>query len=177
MVGFEGLYEVSDHGRVRSLDRIVTYERRDQYSGRIIRIDRRRRGQMLRPGRMGSGHLSVCLGRASGSMLVHVLVLEAFVGPKPDGREGLHWDDVPGNNRLPNLRWGTRADNLNDGIRNGKYPVGERKWNSKLKDDDVRYIRTLFDSHTFQSIADMYDVNETTIRQIKTRKTWKHVDG
>ena len=52
---------------------------------------------------------------------VHHLVLEAFVGPRPAGMMGLHWDDDHSNNHLENLRWGTRSDNTKDSVRNGTH--------------------------------------------------------
>lgn len=119
VVGFEAMYEVSDLGQVRSLDRILPYERTDQYSGRILSVQRKRKGQLLRPGRKSSGHLSVALGRGR-SVDVHILVLTAFVGRCPDGYEALHDNDIPSDNRLANLRWGTRSENLHDAIRNGR---------------------------------------------------------
>lgn len=54
-------------------------------------------------------------------MRVHVLVLEAFVGPRPPGMECLHSNDVGTDNRLSNLRWGTHSENLNDLVRNGRH--------------------------------------------------------
>lgn len=119
VVGFEAMYEVSDLGRVRSLDRVLPYERADQYSGRVLSVQRKRKGQLLRPGRKPSGHVSVALGRGR-SMDVHVLVLTAFVGQCPEGQEALHENDIPGDNRLANLRWGTRSENIHDAIRNGR---------------------------------------------------------
>jgi hypothetical protein len=53
---------------------------------------------------------------------VHRLVLLAFSGHCPPGKEGLHWDDDPTNNRLENLRWGTPGENQQDCIRNGNHP-------------------------------------------------------
>jgi hypothetical protein len=110
-------YEVSNFGRVRSLDRVKVYQRRDQYSGALLTITRCHKGKVLRPGTMTSGHQFVVLGRKKG-FCVHVLVLTAFVGPAPDGMECCHWDDDPANNHRDNLRWGTRADNLADYERN-----------------------------------------------------------
>jgi hypothetical protein len=52
---------------------------------------------------------------------VHHLVLEAFVGPRPEGMNGLHWDDDAMNNQLDNLRWGTDSDNQQDRVRNGRH--------------------------------------------------------
>lgn len=50
---------------------------------------------------------------------VHVLVLEAFVGPRPDGLQGCHWNDIKTDNRLENLRWDTASANMHDKVRNG----------------------------------------------------------
>ena len=172
--GFEGAYEVSSHGRVRSLDRELVYERIDHYSGRRIRITKNLKGRVLRPGRQGSGHLSVVLGRAAGSYLVHVLVLMAFVGPCPTGCESLHRDDVPSNNELPNLRWGTRSENLHDAVANGKKPIGENVRNAKLTSADIPEIRELLPVISLAEIARKYDVAEATIRQIKTGRSWSH---
>lgn len=57
---------------------------------------------------------------------VHVLILEAFVGPRPHGCHGRHMDDCPANNTLDNLQWGTPAQNSQDAIRNGRSPKGRR---------------------------------------------------
>ena len=102
-------YEVSDLGRVRSSDRVVD----------TVRGAWRYRGKVLKPGRTKSGHLTVACGKGN-SRSVHVLVLEAFVGPRPDGCECLHKDDVPDDNRLERLRWGTRSDNMREAWANGK---------------------------------------------------------
>lgn len=119
-------YEVSNFGRVRSLDRTKIYHRRDQYSGNSLIVARRHKGRLLRPGTVASGHQFVVLGRSNG-FCVHTLVLEAFVGPAPAGAECCHWDDDPANNKLSNLRWGTRAENIADYRRNyGRHQGGAR---------------------------------------------------
>lgn len=174
--GHEGAYEVSDRGRVRSLDRVHTYERVDQYSGRMLTVRRVHRGKMLRPGAQQSGHLSVVLGRGN-TRSVHILVLEAFVGPRPGPQhEGLHWDDDTKNNALPNLRWGTRGDNLRDAARNGRTPTGERHPHAKLSEVDVRTIRANLGSTPIAALARQYGVSWDTIWSIKTGRSWKH-DG
>ena len=104
--GYEGLYEVSDQGRVRSFRRVAN-------------------GQLLRPGRMPQGHLSVALGRGN-SQCVHKLVLLAFVGPAPDKHECCHNNGNPADNRLENLRWGTRSENIKDAVRHGTWLTPER---------------------------------------------------
>jgi hypothetical protein len=69
--------------------------------------------------------MTVKLGK-NNSRLVHILVLEAFVGPRPDGAYGLHWDDDPSNNRVENLRWGTPSENMYDKVRNGRHHNAEK---------------------------------------------------
>lgn len=115
--GRETAYEVSDHGRVRSIDRFVK-------NGVGIRVSR---GQVLKQQPIGA-HPSVWLanGRNGKRVLVHRLVLMAFVGPPPEGMEGCHFDDVPTNNTLSNLRWDTKGNNQLDRVRNGHHFLANR---------------------------------------------------
>lgn len=108
VAGHEGRYEVSNQGRVRSLDRINA--RGQKIKGRILKE---------RPLPNGRPRVSIAAdGRAVDAYVYH-LALTAFVGPRPEGMECLHWDDDPTNNALDNLRWGTRVDNMRDMSRNG----------------------------------------------------------
>lgn len=118
VVGFEGSYEVSDLGRVRSLDRVEIWRR--TIRGQYIEGERHFKGKILVPTPKEAGHMHVQLGR-NNRFYVHHLVLTAFVGPAPAGMECLHWDDDPANNVLDNLRWGTRSENLADFQRNYGY--------------------------------------------------------
>lgn len=111
VVGWEDLYLVSDWGRVWSLDRIDA-------------AGRRWRGRILRPQRTNDlGHLSVPLSRDSTTrqFLVHRLVMAAFAGACPEGQEVRHWDGNPANNRLSNLLYGTRQENMRDVLRYGTH--------------------------------------------------------
>ncbi|WP_171947573.1 NUMOD4 motif-containing HNH endonuclease [Bradyrhizobium erythrophlei] len=180
VVGFEGKYEVSELGRVRSLDRIETYVRRDQYSGRDLTIRRKHRGRILQPGPQVSGHRTVVLGRKEGSRLVHHLVLEAFVGPRPAGHEGCHRNDLPDDNRLSNLTWGTRSQNVKDAVRNGKRQPGGR-YKAKLLPEQVSEIRLTIGIRpkgakgkpSIASVAASYGVGESCIRKIINRQHWR----
>ncbi len=111
VVGYEGLYEVSDQGRVRSVDRDILCK-----DGRIRSIP----GRMKKLTVSRDGHSRTGLGK-SDTALVHRLVAAAFLGPCPDGMEVCHWNDCPSDNRLSNLRYGTRGSNLRDAVRNGKH--------------------------------------------------------
>lgn len=114
VVGDPG-YQVSSLGRVRSLDRVIT-----RRNGVRLTL----RGTMLKPQLKRDGHLKVEIG--SRTRQVHALVLEAFVGPCPDGMEGCHGDGNPVDNRLANLRWDTRGNNMLDASRHGTHPTGSR---------------------------------------------------
>lgn len=118
VAGYEGLYEVSNLGRVRSLDRIITTS-----SG----VKRRYRGKTLTPATANKwGHRVVNLCGKGGRVTqkvhqVHTLVLTAFVGPRPEGMECCHQDGDPSNNILSNLRWDTPSSNNYDTVKHGNH--------------------------------------------------------
>lgn len=113
VIGYEGWYEVSDRGRVRSLDRVVTHR-----NGRQSRW----KGKILKPMRDTGGHHRVALQRNGRAVFgIHQLVMRAFGGPQPKGTQVLHWDDDRENNMLTNLRYGTPRDNCLDCVRNGNH--------------------------------------------------------
>ena len=125
VLGFEGHYEVSDQGRVRSLDRTVSHWRGGT---------RLRRGRCLKPGVAGGvgGYLHVVLmsdGKTRCNRTVHRLVLEAFVGLRPEGMQACHNDGDPHNNALSNLRWDTPASNNADKKAHGTWQGGANHWN------------------------------------------------
>lgn len=115
--GFEDAYLVSDHGRVYSKAREV----RNRWGTSTPRP-----GRLLKQDRIGNPkrrYFSVVLtnrGKRQ-SIRVHHLVLLAFVGPQPEGKQGLHWDDDLSNNHVSNLRWGTPSENGHDTVRNGNH--------------------------------------------------------
>lgn len=120
VVGYEGLYEVSDLGRVRSVDRVVM---------RRGGIPVRRKGQVMTfTARAHHGDLKVTLSRGGKgkTWLVHRLVLTAFRGPCPPSLECLHGNGNSADNRLVNLRWGTRSENQEDSVRHGTHNCASR---------------------------------------------------
>lgn len=135
----------------------------------------------LKPGvKKGDGHLVVTLSK-NGELttrFVHHLVLEAFVGPCPEGQEALHGDGNPANNSIGNLRWGTHQENVADSQRHGTQPHGSKHMNAKLVEDDVREIRKAYEQggETITSLARRYKVARSVIRTIVKRTAWKHVE-
>lgn len=112
VVGYEGFYEVSDLGEVRSLPRCVY----SKWVGKR-RLQKPIPGVLLVPGVDNKkGHLRVKLysnGKRTRQQ-VHRVVLSAFVGPCPTGMEARHLDGDPSNNSLKNLCWGTAIENWRD---------------------------------------------------------------
>ena len=158
---YTGLYEVSDLGRVRSMK---TWGRWP--SGRII-------------GRAMGGYRRVTLhdGARKSERLVHHLVLEAFVGPCPEGMEASHRNDVSDDNRLENLLWETHRENIARRTLNGRDTVGERHGNAKLTDSAVVEIRRLLRETLFRAdeIGSRFGVTRTTVSVINHGKGWRHV--
>jgi hypothetical protein len=110
---------------------------------------------------------------------VHRLILEAFVGPCPDGLEGLHHDDDHTNNRIGNLRWGTHVANVEDSRRNGTCEMGlsgSRNRKSKLREFDIPVIRRLaLEGVPYPAIAVRFGITASNVSYIVRRKTWAHV--
>lgn len=106
----------------------------------------------------------------------HVLILEAFRGPRPYKQFGLNRDDNKSNNILTNLRWGTAEDNWDDMRINGNAPLGTKNGFSKLNETDVRNIRELV-SHglTYPYIAKLFGIAKISVARIARREYWNHI--
>lgn len=102
VLGYEGSYEVSNTGRVRSFRR-----------GRLLD---------LRPGATSVRYFSVALGR-NNTRMIHDLVAAAFLGPRPPGAQVLHLDGTRVNNRVSNLRYGTRSENRKQAFTDGRRKI------------------------------------------------------
>ncbi len=111
--------------------------------------------------------------------LVGRLVLEAFVGPCPEGMECRHMDGNAHNNNLWNLAWGTPVQNCEDRSRHGRQPHmrGELNGFHKLIEEEVIEIRRRYrvGGITQRELAEEYNVAYSNIRFIIERITWKHI--
>jgi hypothetical protein len=164
--GFHG-YRVGDDGSVwSSWKRVHTAGvsgSRSEISGEW---------KQLKPHRGKDGYLTVNL--SAFPRFVHRLVLAAFVGPCPEGMEGLHGDGNPGNNALSNLRWGTHADNMSDAIAHGTFPFGERNGRAKLTNDLAQQIRAEYESGktTYPALANKYGMSLCALWSLVNKRTW-----
>lgn len=114
--GYEGLYEVSDQGRVRSLARKAI--RKD---GIVTTVP----GRVLSNSPTGTGYVLARLwrGNEEEQRHVHVLVLETFVGPRPQGMQACHNNGKRSDNRVENLRWDTPSNSNRDKRAHGTDPM------------------------------------------------------
>lgn len=119
VVGFEGHYEVSSEGRVRSVDRTLIHG-----SGHPWTL----KGRALKPAVNRGGYpiVVLCVNGSRHTAGVHTLAALAFLGPRPAGLDICHYDDVKTNNRTANLRYDTRSANQLDRVRLGTHNLAGR---------------------------------------------------
>ena len=123
---------------------------------------------------------------------LHRLTAEAFIKNKHNKPQVNHINGIKGDNRADNLEWVTPAENIRHAIETGlikykkkeiiikesKYSKGEDVKSSKLTPEEVIEIRVLGDFNEYKKVelAEMFGVSESTIRDIITRRQWKHID-
>lgn len=147
--GFKGLYEISDYGRVRSLDHTITTRRS---------VVRRVEGRILKSN--NAEYRQVQLGRGN-VVYIHVLVCIHFVGPKPSIKHEVnHRDADKHNNFYRNLEWVTRSEQSLHANRLGLHP-------GKTHPQTIRKIQAALTSdQTYTTIARTFDVARGTVRRI-----------
>jgi hypothetical protein len=167
VAGYEGRYQVSSLGRVKSLDRVVRTK-----DGRLFSL----RGIVLRdsPGTHGYPMLDLSKNGQRKRIGVHIIVARAFIGPTPPGQEVRHQDGDRLNRRADNLEYGTRSQNQLDRNRHGTDNRGERNGNARVTIAQVKEIRSLCGSIPQHEIARLYGISQQTISGIATRKRWAH---
>lgn len=157
VVGWDGLYEVSNLGRVKCLKRHRVCER------------------ILKPSLAGKGYRKVQLVHKDRREhhYVHELVLSAFVGPRPDGQESAHWNGARDDNKLSNLRWDTKPGNHADKHRHGTMCHGETHGRRKLSEREAIEIKSSVGS--CKEIGDRFGVGPMQVHRIKSGKNWSHI--
>lgn len=174
VVGFEDLYEVSNEGSVRSLSRVVACRPKG-----LEGHTRLSPGKSLQPDEVqGYCRVTLCKDGQHTRKMIHVLVLEAFIGPCPEGMECCHRDGSRSNNRVDNLRWGTKKENASDRDGHGRTFRGESQWNAKMTEEKVREVRLLYATgkYLLRELGERFDVHLNVIHSIIHERTWKHVE-
>ena len=163
-------YEVSDMGRVRSIGHWVTRRpgsRPSWYAGKL-----------LDPGGDRYGHVRLQRPGEHAYLSVHVLVLEAFSGPRPPGQWARHGPLGPSVNWWPeNLSWGTPAENNGlDKVRDGTLLRGEQLPKARLTALIVVECRQRrAEGETAAALAIEFDVSVSTMYRALSGKSWPHV--
>lgn len=167
VVGYEGLYEVSDLGRVRTLH--------GKHQGRIMTPTITARGYL---------RVGIRKNRVRQHFAVHRIVLAAFVGPRPEKNECDHLNNVKTDNRLCNLEYVTSSENKLRAYKTGaRMPaVGSKHGMSKLTEDDVLRIKDLLSKIesgelmlSRREISTRFNVSDGCIKDIQAGRLWQHV--
>lgn len=117
------------------------------------------------------------LGRGGKVLKAHRVSYELYVGSIPEGAQILHSCDRPICVNPSHLRPGNARDNTDDALERDRIRKGDRHWNVKLTEEDVREIRSLREKgRTYRFIAESYGVSTSAIRDIIIRRNWKHVN-
>ena len=171
--GYEGLYQVSNFGRVRSLDRYV--EQMDRWGNIASRLYK---GKVLSQKISKSGYSQVqlfCARKRGKSAYVQRLVADAFV-PNPDNfPEVNHIDENKSNNNSVNLEWCDRYYNTHYGTRNDKIRDYMRKTRAKISTKEVEKIKLLSDNKSVREIAQMFGISYSQVRRILSGANWRDV--
>lgn len=173
--GFEGLYQASTYGRIRSVDRLITMRRKTGNFPKTIK------GKLLTAytNDKKRGCLMVCLLKdyKKSHLLVHRLVAMTFIPNPKNKRTVNHKDGVPFNNKVSNLEWYTHSEQMYH-----SYKLGLHKYTNmlggqcKVNEEQVREIRLLCKrGESNKPIAIKYGVSLSVIDQIESRRAWRHV--
>ncbi len=162
---WEDRYEVSSHGRVRSL---------------CHRGEPRKRPWMLKLSVSRNGYYRLLFKHQNIGKVkqIHRLVLETFVGPAPsDQHQGAHLDGNPRNNRLDNLMWATRKENMGHRDLHGTTSWGEDRPLSVFTVEEVKELRRLFvngakRADLVRETVARKGCDPTVVRDILAHRTW-----
>jgi len=170
VVGYEGLYSVSDQGRVKSHSKLL-----NSNNG----LKRRTKERILKAQDKGRGYRHVLLykNKKVKNSSLHSLVLCAFNGSKPDGCEASHINGDKTNNNILNLCWENHSDNMKRKVGHGTNNAGEDNVTSKLTEKEVLQIRHIYSwgVKTQSELAKRFKISQSNISDVVTRKIWSHI--
>jgi len=170
IVGYEGIYQISNLGRVKSLERFIL---------RKTNIYSYIRERILKQNLNNWGYFLVNLykDKKSKSIKVHRFVGFNFI-PNPSNLPQInHIDGIKTNNKVENLEWSNKSMNQIHAYKTKliKPTKGEKNGKSKLTNNDVINIRKRANDQTRVSLAIEYKVTQQNISAIIYRKIWKHI--
>ena len=170
VVGYEGIYMVSSLGRMLSKERIVKRKKMGDYLQKESIIE-------------GSDYhgykvTSIAKNKIRKNKFIHVLIAEAFLGAKPEKMEVCHADGDRKNNKIENLRYGSRSDNVRDAIKHGTHYTpfikkGSERSYAKINEVIAKQIKDSDESSYV--LAKKLNISRALISNVRRGKTWTHV--
>lgn len=162
---FDGFYEVSNLGRIRRAK-----SGSNTYVGKILKF------WVRKDNRLG---VRFCGNGAHENRQVHQVVAEAFIGPRPRGKEVNHKDGNCQNNMSSNLEYVTHKRNLEHAGQTGLMACGSKHHNAKLSEEKVRKIRELYKlgKYSQSEVGRMFGVSHGIVCNVVNGKAWKHVEA
>lgn len=173
VVGYEGYYEVSDLGRVRSLDRVGN---KKSWKGRPIRFIHK--GRILKRFTSGPMKYPAVKLHCEGDQVtrtVHRIVCQAFLGEMPEGYETRHSDGTIDNCRLSNLSYSDHGDNSRDKWIHQTMVIGTEHPLARLTEEDVRFIRSARGKITQRELGEMFSMAGSRICAVQLKKSYYNV--
>lgn len=170
VVGFEGLYTVSNMGRVKSSEKIVRY----RWGERV------NKARILKPNNLDQRYdqVTLCRNKYQKKITVHRLVVITFLDMDATKNSINHKDGNKRNNCASNLEWCTQKENIDHayklGLMHGR--KGEKHPNSLLTNDNVAQMKAMLkDGARTRDLVKIFNVSEDVIYQIKVGNSWKHI--
>lgn len=172
ILGFEGYYDVSNIGRVRTVERAYTCNH--LYAGEAHRMARGGLKKVsIAKKKYPRCYVNLQKHGKGYTKLVPRLVAEAFIGPIPKGMHVAHNDGDPTNNVVSNLRIATILENAKDKRLHGTQPMGEKSHLAKLKEWQAREIKASTEPRKI--VAERYGISVTTVYNIRKGILWAHL--
>ena len=172
VAGYEGVYQVSNLGRVRSVDRTVQYSdgRKGIYKGKTLKPSKSKKRR---------NYLYVTLSYNQKTMYksVHRLVAETFIENTGNKSEVNHIDGDKDNNKVSNLEWVTSKENSEHAVKNGLLPSGQDSYKAIFTNDQIRDMRKEYKGGLrLTDLAKKFRVDISTMHAILSYKSYKNVE-